>query len=206
MSKIALGINHLHGNTLCDFTDKIADGCAANELLAKAVVVDPSVLHKEAASLRSNVAILLRTEAQVKGLRATVQQEEKDLRDSLRKVAHSVQSVTVDPSVLSTAGFPLVADAKPASAPPAVTGLSITIGDHLASLDLHWDAQHDVTYEIQMSLDPKDEASWKHWGISLKSSFVAAGLTSGTKMFFRILAHNAHGVSGPSVPASHTVP
>jgi len=83
-----------------------------------------------------------------------------------------------------------------------VVNLSATTGDFVGTVDLAWDKVPGArSYVIQMTTTPSDEASWKLAGSAVKSSFTAAGLTSGTKYWFRVAALGTAGQGPWSDPA-----
>jgi len=83
-----------------------------------------------------------------------------------------------------------------------VVNLYGTTGDFIGTIDLAWDKVNGArSYVIQMTTTPTDEASWKLLGTSVRSSFTIAGLTSGTKYWFRVAALGTAGQGPWSDPA-----
>ncbi len=81
----------------------------------------------------------------------------------------------------------------------APTGLAAT-ATSTTSISLAWAASSTATsYKIERSLD---NATWAQIGMSASTSYSDAGLTDGTKYYYRIRASNTAGDSAPSNVAS----
>jgi len=86
----------------------------------------------------------------------------------------------------------------PAIGPMTQVGsLAATTGDFAGTVDLTWDKVTGArSYVIQQTTTPGEEASWKLVASCIKSSATVAGLTSGTKYYFRVAALGTAG-QGP---------
>ena len=99
---------------------------------------------------------------------------------------------------------PTVSTSGKASTPMS---LNVTNGDADGELDLSWEPVSGAkSYVIEISGDPPTNDSWKHAGVSTKSSWTATGLTSGTRYWFRVAAVSTGGQSGWSDPATKIAP
>jgi hypothetical protein len=78
-----------------------------------------------------------------------------------------------------------------------VVSLAATTGDFTGTVDLTWDTVTGArSYVIQQTTTPGDEASWKLVASCIRSGATVAGLTSGTKYYFRVAALGTAG-QGP---------
>jgi len=134
--------------------------------------------------------------------------KEDSLNRVMQQLAAYVESVAGDDQskILSAAmdtRSVSVAGSEPASQPQALTP---TEGDHDGEIDLTWDKVPSTkSYVIEKSTGPQP-TDWVHAGVSTKSAFTAAGLTSGSRYWFRVAAVNNNGQSGWSDPATKIAP
>lgn len=136
--------------------------------------------------------------------------EREDVFDrTFSQSAAYVESVAGDNETLvRSAGMatraPAVATSGKASTPMS---LNVTNGDADGELDLGWEPVSGAkSYVIEISLDPPTKDSWRHVGVSTKSSWTATGLNSGTRYWFRVAAVGTGGQSGWSDPATKIAP
>ena len=109
--------------------------------------------------------------------------------------------------VIQSAGMDVRATSGTSAAPGQPRALGATAGDHDGTMDLSWDPVVEAaSYVIEMSPDPVTTNSWKHQGVSTKSTFTVPGLQSGSRVWFRVAAVNANGQSPWSDPATKIVP
>jgi hypothetical protein len=109
--------------------------------------------------------------------------------------------------IIQSAGMDLRATPGTSTAPSLPAALSATAGDLDGAIDLSWDpVVGAASYVIEMSPDPPTATSWNHKGVSTKSTFTVAGLTSGTRLWFRVAAVNANGQGPWTDPATKIVP
>jgi len=95
----------------------------------------------------------------------------------------------------------------PSVLPAQVQNLSLTASDDPGKLDLQWDPLPNArSYEIQVSPDPVTATSWVMKPSVTKSKAVAAGLTSGARMWAQVRAANSAGQGAWSDPATKIVP
>jgi hypothetical protein len=112
-----------------------------------------------------------------------------------------------DEEIIQSAGMDLRATPGTSIAPAQPAALSATAGDYDGTIDLSWDPVVEAaSYVIEMSADPPTATSWGHHGVSTKSTFNVPGLTSGTRLWFRVAAVNPSGQSPWSDPATKIVP
>ncbi|HEV2413222.1 MAG TPA: fibronectin type III domain-containing protein [Candidatus Dormibacteraeota bacterium] len=92
----------------------------------------------------------------------------------------------------------------PPPAPAAPTGLAAT-APNASQVNLSWNASTGATgYQVQRS--PDGTTGWTQVGTSATTSFTDSGLIPSTTYFYRVLATNPPGISGPSNVASTTTP
>jgi hypothetical protein len=141
--------------------------------------------------------------------KTTIRNNKED--DLERLMAQMVAYVTTvsggDEEIIQSAGMD-VRDAPGVSTVPAQpAALSATAGDFDGTMDLSWDPVVGATsYVIEASPDPPTATSWGHHGVSTKSTFTVPGLTSGTRLWFRVAAVNPNGQGPWSDPATKIVP
>jgi hypothetical protein len=112
-----------------------------------------------------------------------------------------------DEETIQSAGMDVRATPGTSAAPGLPAALSATAGDHDGTMDLSWDPVVDAaSYVIETSPDPVTATSWKHEGVSTKSTFTVQDLPSGSRIWFRVAAVNAAGQSPWSDPATKIVP
>jgi predicted phage tail protein len=141
--------------------------------------------------------------------KTTIRNTKED--DLTRLVSQQVGHVTAvsggDEAVIQSAGMDVRATPAASSIADHPNALGATAGDHDGSMDLAWDSVADAaSYVIETSPDPPTATSWKHLGVSTKSSYTVTGLPSGSRVWFRVAAVNAAGQSGWSDPVSKIVP
>ena len=101
-----------------------------------------------------------------------------------------------------TQNYAITTGGTPPSPPATPTGLTAIAGD-ASSINLSWNAANRATsYKIQRS--PDGSTGWSQVGTSSTTSFTDTGLASATKYFYRVIASNSVGDSGPSNVASAT--
>lgn len=149
-----------------------------------------------------NVAVAGRKEAQ------RLTQVQNDLEAALdallTKQTGYVQDKVLGGPVKIKAADLDVRDAAAAVGDLPVPDFTATSGDHDGEIDLSWNRVRGArSYLIEQSPDGQ---AWKSAGVSTKSSFTVAGLTSGARMWFRVAAIGAAGQGPWSDPASKVVP
>jgi len=112
-----------------------------------------------------------------------------------------------DENKIMSAGMDVRASRVPASAPGTVMNLSITAGDNAGELDLQWDPLSTANrYEAQLCAASDFATGVINLPSTSKSTSVANGLTTGTRMWARIRALNAAGPGAWSDVATKIVP
>jgi predicted phage tail protein len=151
-------------------------------------------------------AQIARQEAKAKT--TTRNNKEDDLNRLMTQAAGYVTAISGgDEETIQSAGMDVRAAPGTSTAPSQPPALGATAGDHDGTMDLSWDPVVDAnSYVIEISPDPVTATSWRHQGISTKSTFTVMGLTSGARVWFRVAAVNASGQSPWSDPATKIVP
>ena len=112
-----------------------------------------------------------------------------------------------DGAIIQSAGMDVRAAPGTVGIPSPPQALGATAGDHDGQMDLSWDPVIGAaSYVIEISPDPPTADSWKHGGVSTKSTFTVTGLVPGARIWFRVAAVNPAGQSGWSDPATKIVP
>lgn len=112
-----------------------------------------------------------------------------------------------DPVMLATSGYPLAGDNTPASTPPGqVLNMSVTAGDADGSVDVQFDPQDNVTYEVQITTGDPITGPYTTMAHPTASHVNIPGLTSGTRIWARARALGSKGPGPWSDPASKIVP
>lgn len=162
---------------------------AADDLEAKLAAADQARLASEAATLTQNTSV-------------------GSLTALLTSEGNYVQTASGgDAAKIESAGMEVRDPSTPIGELPAPTDLDATEGDHNGELDLHWAPVRGAkSYLIEKSADPPTATSWAVAQVSTKSSATVTGLTSGSKVWFRVAAVGAAGNSGWSQPAVKVAP
>jgi hypothetical protein len=147
-----------------------------------------------------------RQEAKTK---TTIQNTKEDALDKL--ISQEGGYVTAvaggDEAIIQSAGMDVRAAPGASAIPAQPQALGATAGDHDGQMDLSWDPVISATsYVLETSPDPPTGTSWKHLGVSTKSSFTVTDLVSGSRIWFRVAAVNSAGQSGWSDPATKIAP
>lgn len=152
----------------------------------------------------------VQTVTQTRKEKTSIQTQKEDSIDQLlTQLAAYVESVAgSNEQMILSAGMDVRAPATPTTtAPEQPQGLTATAGDHDGEIDLSWDTVTGArSYVVEKSTDPATPNTWAHAGVSTRSTFVAGGLTSGTRYWFRVAAVNNNGQSGWSDPAMKIAP
>ncbi|MEI7534339.1 MAG: fibronectin type III domain-containing protein [Verrucomicrobiae bacterium] len=91
--------------------------------------------------------------------------------------------------------------------PPARRNLSLTAGDNAGELDAQWDPPGNAkSYEVQTSVDPFSDATWKTTETVTNSKVALLGLPSAAKIWVRVRGINSAGKGAWSDPAVKVVP
>ena len=134
-------------------------------------------------------------------------EEERHLESILRQLAAYIESISGDDETkILSAGLQVrsVATSPSANAP---TGLTTKAGNHDGEIDLSWSkVRYAKSYIIERSADPPSATSWVYETVSLRSSAIIRGLSSGTRYWFRVAAVLSSGTSGWSDPATRIAP
>lgn len=164
------------------------------------------------ASAQLQAAENAQTAAQTAALNATkvALAAEKEYDKQLKLAANKVEEVYPEnPTKYSSLKFKLRDDVNSeATEPIVVTGFNATLGDKSGEADLNWNSVDDESiqwYNVEInSVDPTVEANWSAAkpATSKPSKVTVAGLTPGTRYWFRVSAHNDFGDGGPSIPDS----
>jgi hypothetical protein len=111
-----------------------------------------------------------------------------------------------DPSIVTGAGYELAAARGNAQPMPMVTGLGVTTGDNEGSADVQWNGIKGAkSYEVQITTNPNDPASWVHECTCTASFHHLTGKTPGQKIWVRVRAVNKLGPGAWSDPAAGTI-
>ena len=163
----------------------------------------------DAADQLEAAAADVQTTRQQAKAKTTIQNTKEDALDKL--IAQEAGYVTAvaggDEAIIQSAAMDVRAAPGASAIPAQPQALGATAGDHDGQMDLSWDPVITATsYVIETSPDPPTGTSWKHLGVSTKSSFTVTNLISGSRVWFRVAAVNAAGQSGWSDPATKIAP
>lgn len=108
---------------------------------------------------------------------------------------------------IQSAGMDVRDAGSPVGELPAPGDINATEGDHDGEIDLHWNrAKGAKSYVVQRTTTPTDAGSWGNPAVATKSKITIAGLTTGTKYYFRVAGIGAAGQGGWSELASKVAP
>jgi len=104
--------------------------------------------------------------------------------------------------MLESSGFELVKQRTAAVVPEEVKNLRCVNLPQVGTCKMTWKGVKGRDYyQAQMTANPLDPESWKPVATTTKLSCVATGVTTGTRMFFRVCAVNHAGQGEWSEPA-----
>ena len=154
-------------------------------------------------------------EAAAKTATETQGTKEHDYDTAMTSLANYVQDKSAGSAEkMESGGFTtyLPGKAAPIGELGQVENLGATVGDLVGEADLHWDPLHGAnSYAVEMTADPVDPTTWapvpvQQGGAPSKSKTTVTGLTSGTKMFLRVMGIGAAGAGPPSIAADVVIP
>ena len=127
---------------------------------------------------------------------------EKAFDTVVSDISKIVNATLKDPDKLLSTGYPLKDEGGPVGELPAPEDFSVTYGDAAGQLDAQWDPVDDAaTYALQLNLtDPFNENAWSTIANPTQSKHTVENLTSGDRVYLRVLAI---GTAGPSDPSNH---
>ncbi|HXI22306.1 MAG TPA: fibronectin type III domain-containing protein [Pyrinomonadaceae bacterium] len=163
----------------------------------------------DAADLLEQAATAVQAARQDAKTKTTIQNTREDVLDKLiAQAAGYVTAVSAGAeAIIQSAAMDVRAAPGASTMPAQPQALGATAGDHDGTMDLSWDPVVEAaSYVIETSPDPPTGTSWKHLGVSTKSSFTVTDLISGSRVWFRVAAVNAAGQSPWSDPATKIVP
>jgi hypothetical protein len=142
-------------------------------------------------------ALVARNTAKAKT--AIQNQREDEARAMLRSLAAHVENVSgEDDALIISAGMGVKAPATPTGDIGILEGVTFTSGDSDGELDYMWNNKAAaVSYVIEMSTTPPNEANWVQIKTVTTSKGTLTGLTSGQRYWFRVAAIGPHGQQGP---------
>jgi hypothetical protein len=207
MGKIKLNLRNMNVTEKIQFARQIETAMTGNATFPTPdpplATISTSAADMENAYNNANVA---RQDASMK---VSIQDDKEIVLDAnLQKLANYVESASDgDAAKIQSAGMSVRAKPVPVGALPMPAGLAATAGDKEGEIDLSWDRVTGAkSYEVEQSPDPITTSSWKHAGVSTKSSITVSGLTSGTKYWFRVAGIGAAGQGAWSDPATKYAP
>jgi len=133
---------------------------------------------------------------------------EKAFDVTVSDISKIVNATLKDADELLSTGLPLVDESSPVGELPAPGDFSVTYGDEAGQLDNQWDVVDGaVSYLLQINLtDPENEDAWSEAGTPTKSKFTVENLTSGDRVYMRVIAVGTAGQGAPSSYVSKIVP
>ena len=136
--------------------------------------------------------------------KATMRITRKALKELILKLADYVQITSDgDETKILSSGFGVRKQRTPASVPEVPVDIKVTATEFDDALDISFKpAKGTKSYVFEMCIDPLTEKSFNPVEISTRASIRVKELAPGTKYWFRVLAVNAAGKSGWSVPQS----
>ena len=111
------------------------------------------------------------------------------------------------PNIILAAGMDVAATPGPAPAMPKVTNVTLVAGDDDGSAKAGYKRERGARfYELQLSSNPSDPASWETYDTTVYTTLLLTGLPSGQKRWLRVRAINGVNKGGWSDPACCTIP
>jgi hypothetical protein len=207
MTKIKLDLKNLNAADTVNLANAIKTAMTGNANFATPV---PALAAVGTAITNLQTAIANKASSVALDKQRTIEQSYAvgTLDDLLTQLgAYAIATVNGDAAKLASAGFPIASTNSGSSAMPQVHNLSATTGDNDSEIDLHWDKIKNAhSYEIQRCDDPPVDANYANSVTCTETKRALTGLTSGTKMWFRVRAIGGNGPGPWSDPATKMVP
>ena len=120
------------------------------------------------------------------------------LDTTVKQVARFVEIAAAgDPAKLTTSGFEVRSAKEPVGELTRPENLTVSVGETPGEVRLRWKHVRGAsTYLIQRATDPDEAGSWMQIAVSTRARAILAGLTRGTRYWFRVCAVGAAGL-GP---------
>lgn len=197
MPKVKLGLDKLSVPQLLELAKQITKAMTGN-----ASFPTPNPPLAQITTIADNLdtarqdALAARIEAKNKTI--IQNQREDELKASLRRLVSYVENVSAgDAALITSAGMDVKAIATPGGEVGAVEAFTCTTGDSDGELDLGWNSTPGAqSYAIEQSQQSPPNAVWTQIKTTTKSKVTIAGLTSGTRYWFRVAAVGPNG-QGP---------
>jgi hypothetical protein len=125
-------------------------------------------------------------------------------QELMRFVDNTAKGAT---NIILAAGMDVAATPGPAPAMPKVTSVRLVPGDNDGSAEATYKRERGARfYELQLSSNPNDPASWETYDTTVYTTLLLTGLPSGQKRWLRVRAINGVNKGGWSDPACCTIP
>ncbi|MCX6198410.1 MAG: fibronectin type III domain-containing protein [Bacteroidetes bacterium] len=136
--------------------------------------------------------------------KATMRITRKALKELIVKLADYVQIISDgDETKILSSGFGVRKQRTPATVPDVPIDVKVSSTEFDGALDISFKPVKGAkSYVFEICADPLAEKNFTPVEISTRSSIRVKDLAPGTKYWFRVLAVNAAGKSGWSVPQS----
>jgi len=123
-------------------------------------------------------------------------------------ISKIVNATLKDPEKLLSTGLPLKDEGGPVGELPPPEDFSVTYGDAAGELDTQWDpVDGAVSYLVQINFtEPENEDAWTEAGTPTQSKFTIENLTSGDRVYIRVIAVGTAGQGDPCSYVSKIVP
>ena len=151
------------------------------------------------------VATLISQLAQARVARDMKRQEVLDYYDDLVRYVDGIAKG--EASIILLAGMDVAAPPGPAQPMPQVQDNRVVTGEIEQTLLNSWKSEGGARYyDVQITANPNDPASWVAYDSPVPASLVLEGLPSGQKRWTRVRAVNSVGKGPWSDPACAMVP
>jgi hypothetical protein len=208
MAKIKLNLNSLNGDQIVSLALQVKTAMTGNANFTTPNPTMPALgtgitnAQTKIAAYNSALAALdvLKTDRDtaVAALTALVRQE----------AAYVDNIANGSASIIQSAGMSVQSQRTPSGVPDMVQNLSLSAGDNAGEIDAHWDPVKGtkIGYDLQWTLTPLTEASWKDLPGTTKSKAALLGFPSGQQIYLRVRAKGSGGTGAWSQTASKFAP
>jgi hypothetical protein len=206
MAKVKLGLGELTEDEILDLVQTIITSMTGNPNFPNPTPSLAAITAARAdAAAKKAAADQARAEAELK----TTEKNEafEVLEGLLSQLTSYVENASGGvPSRIESAAMGVRAPRSPVGKLPAPVNLLVEVGGTDGELRLKWKSvPKNKGYKIQFATGDTP-TNWQELDTCSKATYVATGLTSGTKYWFRVAALSSAGTGGWSDPACRVAP
>jgi hypothetical protein len=194
--KIALRLGEISPEEKVRFATVVHGNMASNAASFPTPNPALAALNSAQSNLNTRLKAIAAAEANLEADRSQAKLDETALDGLLTQMASYVENVANgNAATIQLAGFELAGEPVPIGPLPPPENLQGSTADIEGNVNLKWNRVRGArSYFVECATNPN--GPWTQVDVTTRVSAVAAGLTSGTKYWFRVRALGAAGFSG----------